>query len=101
MVWAPLKELTYPEAETRPGVLPLSDSPVAADIATSIFHAPLLMRYPPGLLLTPVQFALFCEENREAVLEFTADGSLIVMTPTVSETGVRNSRLDMPPASLD
>jgi Uma2 family endonuclease len=50
---------------------------------------------PPGLRLTPEQFALLCAENREAVLELAADGSLIVMTPTGSETGARNSRIEM------
>ena len=45
--------------------------------------------------LTPEQFALLCAENREAVLELAADGSLIVMAPTGSETGARNSRIEM------
>lgn len=53
------------------------------------------LRFPPGLRLTPEQFALLCAENREAVLELAADGSLIVMTPTGSETGARNSRIEM------
>ena len=53
------------------------------------------LQFPPGLRLTPEQFALLCSENREAVLELAADGSLIVMTPTGSETGARNSRIEM------
>jgi Uma2 family endonuclease len=53
------------------------------------------LRFPPGLRLTPEQFALLCSENHEAVLELAADGSLIVMTPTGSETGARNSRIEM------
>jgi len=53
------------------------------------------LRVPPDLRLTPEQFAKLCAENREAVLELAADGSLIVMTPTGSETGARNSRLVM------
>lgn len=36
-----------------------------------------------------------CAENREAVLELAADGRLITMTPTGSETGARNARLEM------
>ena len=52
-------------------------------------------QFPPGLRLTPEQFALLCSQNREAVLELAADGSLIVMTPTGSETGARNSRIEM------
>lgn len=72
----------------------LSPSPVANDCATP-FQALSQLRFPPGLRLTPEQFALLCAENREAVLELAADGSLIVMTPTGSETGARNSRLEM------
>lgn len=53
------------------------------------------LRFPPDLRLTPEQFALVCAENREAVLELAADGRLITMTPTGSETGARNSRLVM------
>ena len=55
--------------------------------------APLLL--PPELRLTPEQFALVCAENREALLELAADGSVIAMTPTGSETGARNARLAM------
>jgi Uma2 family endonuclease len=52
---------------------------------------PLLL--PPGLKLSPEQFALVCEANPEAVLELMADGQLITMTPTGGETGRRNTRL--------
>jgi Uma2 family endonuclease len=48
---------------------------------------------PPGLRLTPEQFALVCEANPEAVLELAADGQLIAMTPTGGETSRRNTRL--------
>ena len=63
----------------------LSSSPVAS--------APL--RFPANLRLTPDQFALLCAENRDAVLELAADGRVVSMTPTGSETGARNSRLEM------
>ena len=53
------------------------------------------LRFPPGLRLTPEQFALLCAENREAVLELAADGQVLAMTPTGSETGARNTRLEM------
>lgn len=45
--------------------------------------------------MTPEQFELVCAENREAVLELAADGHVIAMTPTGSETSGRNSRLVM------
>ena len=53
--------------------------------------APLLL--PRDLRLTPEQFERVCQVNPEAVLELTAEGLLIVMTPTGGETGSRNSRL--------
>jgi Uma2 family endonuclease len=53
--------------------------------------APLLL--PSNLRLTPEQFEQVCQANPQAVLELTADGQLIVMTPTGGETGSRNSRL--------
>jgi Uma2 family endonuclease len=46
-----------------------------------------------GLRLTPEQFAELCGANPDAVLELAADGSLICMTPTGSETGGRNGAL--------
>ncbi|MCS5699581.1 Uma2 family endonuclease [Cyanobium sp. FGCU-52] len=47
-----------------------------------------------GLRFTPEQFEALCLANPEAVLELAADGSLILMTPTGSETGGRNSALN-------
>ena len=72
----------------------ISASPAAADNATT-FNALSPLRFPPGLRLKPEQFALLCAENREAVLELAADGRVLAMTPTGSETGARNSRLEM------
>jgi hypothetical protein len=46
-----------------------------------------------SLRLTPEQFAELCQANPEAVLEPAADGSLIPMTPTGSETGALNANL--------
>jgi len=51
------------------------------------------LRFPHDLRLTPEQFELVCAENREAVLELAADGRVISMTPTGSETGARNGEL--------
>ncbi len=48
---------------------------------------------PPGLKLSPEQFALVCEANPEAVLELTATGQVIAMTSTGGETTRRNTRL--------
>jgi Uma2 family endonuclease len=46
-----------------------------------------------GLRFTPEQFEVLCQANPEAVLELAADGCLILMTPTGSETGARNGSL--------
>ena len=63
-------------------------SPVA-----SASDARVPLRFPSKLRLTPDQFALLCAENRDAVLELAADGRVLAMTPTGSETGGRNSEL--------
>lgn len=68
--------------------------PAAVSTAPEADHtalAPLLL--PQDLRLTPEQFALVCEANPDAVLELTADGELITMTPTGGETGARNINL--------
>ena len=52
---------------------------------------PLLL--PWTLRLTPEQFELVCQANPDAVLELAADGQLIAMSPTGSETSARNSNL--------
>ena len=58
-----------------------------------VFDARASLRFPADLRLTAEQFELVCAENREAVLELDADGRLIAMTPTGSETGSRNGEL--------
>ena len=60
-----------------------------AHAASADALAPL--RLPADLRLTPEQSELVCAENREAVLELDAEGCVIAMTPTGSETSGRNS----------
>jgi Uma2 family endonuclease len=74
--------------------LTTSPAPAPADLASPHDALPPLS-LPLGLRLKPDQFELVCAENREAVLELAADGQLITMTPTGSETGARNARLAM------
>jgi len=72
----------------------LSATPAAAQAASaSPLDAGVPLRLPADLRLTPEQFELVCSANREAVLELSADGLLIAMTPTGSETSSRNSEL--------
>ena len=54
-------------------------------------ETPLLL--PPELRLSPEQFALVCQANPDAVLELSASGQLISMTPTGGDTGSRNTSL--------
>lgn len=72
--------------------LTLSASPAASEAAPPV-DALAPLRFPSGLRLTPDQFALLCAENRDAVLELTADGRVLAVTPKGSETGGRNSEL--------
>ncbi|WP_399224055.1 MULTISPECIES: Uma2 family endonuclease [unclassified Synechococcus] len=51
------------------------------------------LRFPSDLRLTPEQFEQVCAENSEAVLELSAGGQLIKMTPTGGEAGSRNAEL--------
>ncbi|MFM7643068.1 MAG: Uma2 family endonuclease [Cyanobium sp.] len=68
----------------------LAPPPVTAQ-PPELEPAPLLL--PPDLRLTPEQFERVCQANPEAVLELTAEGHLIIMTPTGGETSSRNGRL--------
>jgi Uma2 family endonuclease len=47
-----------------------------------------------GLGLSDGQFYQLCRDNRELRFELTAQGELIVMGPTSSDTGRRNARLN-------
>jgi Uma2 family endonuclease len=69
----------------------LAPPAAAATQAAPTGLEPLVL--PPDLTLTPEQFALVCEANPEAVLELTAVGQVIAMTPTGGETSRRNTRL--------
>ena len=51
------------------------------------------LQLPWDLRLTADQFERVCQANPDAVLELSADGHLIAMTPTGSETGARNNEL--------
>jgi len=51
------------------------------------------LQLPWSLHLSPEQFEQVCRANPDAVLELAANGQLIAMTPTGSETGARNSEL--------
>jgi hypothetical protein len=72
----------------------LTTTPAATHTASgSPFDVRAPLRLPADLRLTPEQFELVCAANREAVLELSADGLLIAMTPTGTETSSRTSEL--------
>lgn len=64
---------------------------VASSLATEETLPALLL--PMQLRLSPEQFEQVCQANPDAVLELSAQGHLIAMTPTGSETSARNSAL--------
>ena len=47
--------------------------------------------YAPGL--TDARFQEFCEQYTGYRLEYTADGELLIMSPTAPETSFRNARI--------
>lgn len=55
----------------------------------------LTIEFPPTLTLSNAQFAEICRHNRDLRFERTARGALIVMPPTGSNTGKRNSDLNL------
>lgn len=57
--------------------------------------SPVTVAIAAGSAPHPEQFEWVCGENREAVLELTADAHVIAMTPTGSETEARNSRFEL------
>jgi Uma2 family endonuclease len=51
---------------------------------------PATLTAPP---MTDDEFAAFCAEHPDLFFEMTAEGELVVMPPTYSVTGARNSRI--------
>src|SRR5437660_6660306 len=62
--------------------------------------SPIDLHVPPNFILdvshvlTGEQFEQLCRDNRETRLELTAEGELIIMPPTGSLTGLRNSEIN-------
>ena len=57
---------------------------------TPVETNPIVLRMPPALVMDDDEFFDFCQINRDLRIERTADGEIIVMPPTGSETGGRN-----------
>ena len=54
----------------------------------------ITLNLEPAIHLTDEQFDQLCRTNREVRFERTAEGELIVMSPTGGETGDRNSEIN-------
>lgn len=65
------------------------DAPIRED------HPPLVLRLKPVLDLTDDQLLELSSLNRDLRMERNAEGELIVMPPTGTETGDRNSEINM------
>ena len=77
--------------EAPPSSQPACPGLLSPEQPSGSITLPLL--HSSSLRLTPEQFAELCQANPDAVLELAADGSLICMTPTGSETGAHNADL--------
>ena len=53
------------------------------------------LHVPPTVALTNEQFYHLCMANEEWRIELTAEGELIIMSPTGGESGIRNSELNI------
>lgn len=52
--------------------------------------SPLVLQMSPAIEMTDEQFFDFCQQNRDYRIERTAQGEVMIMPPTGSETGNRN-----------
>lgn len=60
---------------------------------TQVENPPLIVHLHPVINLTEDQFLEFCHINRDLRIERTAEGDLVIMPPTVGETGAQNADL--------
>ena len=56
-------------------------------------NSPIVLQMRPVLEMTDEQFFDFCQLNRDYRIERTANGEMMIMSPTGSETGNRNFKL--------
>jgi Uma2 family endonuclease len=47
----------------------------------------------PPAKMTEEQFIAFCQQNQDLRIERTAEGDLIIMSPTKDDTGIKNAEL--------
>ena len=54
---------------------------------------PLLLRVRPAIEMTDEQFFAFCQVNRDLRIERTAEGDVLIMSPTGGKSSERNAEL--------
>lgn len=54
---------------------------------------PMVVQLHPAIAMTDEQFFEFCQLNRDLCIERNAQGDLVIMSPTGSETDERNFNL--------
>jgi Uma2 family endonuclease len=58
-------------------------------------YPPMLVCLQPDVRLSDEKFFQFCQRNRDLRIERDEHGNLIIMPPTGSETGLRDSEINM------
>ena len=56
-------------------------------------HEPYVVHLPRSVRLTRKQFVEVCQLNRDARIELSSEGDLLIMPPTGAITGIRNMEL--------
>ena len=79
-----------PGLESDEREVSMSQQPMMADLQNL---SPFTLNIK-SLRLTEKQFEKLCRDNRDLRIELTAEGELIVMPPTGSVTGWRNSKIN-------
>src|SRR2546426_623253 len=57
-------------------------------------EGPLVLSMRPPAKLTDEQFIAFCQQNGDLRIERSADGDLILLSPTMDDTGIKESELN-------
>lgn len=63
------------------------------EASDGVVEGTLVLSMRPPAKLTEEQFIAFCEQNPELRIERTAEGDLIVMSPTMDDTDIKNAEL--------
>lgn len=65
-----------------------------AQVLEQLERASVLVHLRPLFEMNDQEFEAFCRLNRDLRIEMTAEGDLIIMSPTFTRTGIRNSSIN-------